>query len=289
MIKYYASNDNSQISPHFKVSEFKCKCGGTHQTMLDTELVNKLETLYKNLNCSMIVINSGYRCATHDRNVGGSGRGQHCNGTAADIMCYDKNKKPINPKRVACAAQDIGFNGIGRINTVDSTHVDVRSSNRWYGDETLGAAGTNYTVTSNYYQYYGLTKEDVYGSSAAIPTTTTTPSTSTSTSHSWTNKANDSIKELQTILNSKGATLTVDGIAGENTLQAVKQYTINEGDQGELTKWVQNRLNSLGFKIEKIDGVSGAKTMEAISSFQTKNKLGTGYLGGEDWYYLIKD
>ncbi len=164
MIKTYKPTDNTQLTTHFNVSEFRCKCGGNHDTKLDTELANKLEKLHTALNCSKIIINSGYRCPTHDKNVGGSGSGQHVNGTAADIVCYDKNGKKISSKIVSCAAQDIGFSGIANIdNTYTATHVDVRSSNFWKGDETVTTA---YSVCSDFYSYYKLNKSDVYSDSA---------------------------------------------------------------------------------------------------------------------------
>ena len=114
MIKTFKSTDKSQISAHFNVSEFRCKCEGNHDTKIDTELANKLEQLRNKLNCSQIIINSGYRCSTHDKNVGGSGTGQHVSGCAADIVCYDKSGKKISSKVVCCAAQDLGQHRIYR-------------------------------------------------------------------------------------------------------------------------------------------------------------------------------
>lgn len=106
-------------------------------------------------------------------------------------------------------------------------------------------------------------------------------------SHSWSYEASEAVRQLQNILIAKGLDIAVDGIAGEQTLAACKRYTIRSGDRGELTKWVQNRLNSLGFSCGAADGIAGTKTMAAIARFQEKNGLGIGYLGGEDWYYLI--
>ena len=93
---------------------------------------------------------------------------------------------------------------------------------------------------------------------------------------------------LQKVLNDKGYTLTVDGIAGQNTLSACRNYTIENGDIGPLTKWVQSRLNSIGFDCGTADGIAGNKTMSAIAEFQKQKGLGQGYLGGRDWEMLIK-
>lgn len=98
----------------------------------------------------------------------------------------------------------------------------------------------------------------------------------------WSGKVNSQIRELQQILNIGGAKLKVDGIAGDATFAACKKYTVEQGDTGNLIKWVQKRLGVTA------DGIAGPATMNAIYAFQRKNKLGVGYLGGDDWKYLIR-
>lgn len=155
MIKVYNCNDTTQLSAHFNVQEFRCKCGQQHDIKIAEELVSKLEALFEKLNCSKIIITSGHRCSAHDKAVGGTGSGQHVNGNAADICCYGQNGTPINSKLVCCSAQDIGFGGIANITKAYIyTHVDVRTSNIWYGDETV-----NYhTLTDDFHKYFGITK-----------------------------------------------------------------------------------------------------------------------------------
>lgn len=253
MVKTYKYNDSTQITEHFNAHEFKCKCGQPHDFQLADELVDKLEQLRTALNAKSIVINSGYRCSQHDRNVGGSGTGQHTLGNAADICCIGQDGHPISSKLVCCTAQDIGFTGIANIDdSYTYTHVDVRSGSKWYGNEVVTTA---YSVTTDFYAYYGL--------------------------------GDSSIRELQKLLNDKGASLTVDGIAGIKTLAECHKYTINTGEKGPLTKWVQERLNALGYNCGTPDGIAGAKTMTAIHYFQQANRLGVGYLGGSDWDKLV--
>ena len=157
MIKAYVYGDRTQLSPHFRSSEFQCKCGKAHDTLISDELVSKLEALYAKLNCSKIIVTSGYRCVTHDKNVGGSGTGQHTKGTAADICCYGQDGKPISSKVVCCTAQDLGFGGIANITSeYIYTHVDVRTGYRWLGDETVN----NNTVTDDFYKYFDISKTD---------------------------------------------------------------------------------------------------------------------------------
>jgi GH25 family lysozyme M1 (1,4-beta-N-acetylmuramidase) len=154
VIKTFKHGDETQISPHFKASEFQCKCGAGHDFQLDTDLVDNLEKLFTALDCSKIVISSGFRCKDHDISVGGDGTGQHTLGKAADFCCFDADKNPIVTYKVCCAAQDIGFRGIARINDA-WTHCDVRSSGKWYGDETKG----NNSVTDDFYKYFNMPKE----------------------------------------------------------------------------------------------------------------------------------
>ena len=93
---------------------------------------------------------------------------------------------------------------------------------------------------------------------------------------------------MQTILNYGRAKLTVDGIVGPKTLEAVKKYRIESSDTGNLVCWVQKRLNTLGFNCGFPDGIAGNKTMSAIYAFQKANGLNQGYLGGTDYDYLLK-
>lgn len=158
MIRTLPSDSKEQLSEHFNASEFRCKCGKAHDFKVSEELVEKLEALRSALGCSRINITSGFRCAAHDKHVGGSGSGQHTLGKAVDICCYDDNGAPISSKTVCCKAQDIGFSGIANITAqYIYTHVDVRSG-RWYGDEVHG---NSYCIPSrDFYEYYGIMKGD---------------------------------------------------------------------------------------------------------------------------------
>lgn len=95
------------------------------------------------------------------------------------------------------------------------------------------------------------------------------------------------IKGLQIILNNAGAGLEVDGIVGEKTLAAVKKYSIELNDRGNLIKWVQERLTQLGFDAGYADGFAEKPTMDAIYSWQKANGLGVGNLYGSDWDVLL--
>ena len=104
----------------------------------------------------------------------------------------------------------------------------------------------------------------------------------------WDFKYDEKIKELQQILANKGCNIGIDGIAGNETYNAVKKYTIEMYDRGQLTKWVQERLNSMGFDCGYADGYAEPPTMNGIAKFQKQFGLGVGFFGGNDWYYLIR-
>ncbi len=163
MNKKYEYSDTTQLSPHFNAKEFRCKCGKEHEFEVSDELVKKLEQLYTALNCSKIIVTSGFRCSAHDKAVKGSGTGQHTLGNAADICCYGQEGQPMSSKTVCCKAQDIGFSGIANITAAyQYTHVDVRSGKKWYGDEVHG----NSSVTDDFYKYFG--GEDMKGVDVSV-------------------------------------------------------------------------------------------------------------------------
>lgn len=255
-VKTYPYSAAIRLSDNFAAAEFRCKCGKQHDTLISTELVNGLQKLISALGASKAIITSGYRCPTHDKTVGGNGYGQHTKGTAADVIFYDRNAKPISTKLVACKAQDLGFGGIANIDSsYRYIHLDVRTSGKWYGDEVKG---TSSSVTSDFYSYYGISRSDSF------------------------------IRSLQQALNGIGHSLVVDGICGVKTLSAAQNHTIDKGDTGELVKWLQNKLTSLGYDCGTADGIVGTKTLSAIHKWQSDNRLGVGYLGGSDWDILLK-
>lgn len=153
----YQYNDKTQLSTHFNVQEFRCKCGKTHDILISQELISKLETLFTTFNCSKIIVTSGHRCSEYDKKIGNSGTGQHILGKAADVCCYDQNNQPISSKLISCVAQDLGFGGIANItSSYTYTHLDVRTSNFYMGNEVV-----NYrTLTNDFYSYYGISRNE---------------------------------------------------------------------------------------------------------------------------------
>lgn len=250
-------NSKNQLSAHINASELRCKCYGTHNITVNTELIDKIEKLISeiakiyNVPINKVVINisSANRCKKHDINVGGSGWGMHCVGKALDfqIVC---NGVIIKSKLIACIAQEIGFTGIGRIKSVgEYIHCDVgtlaeHGGKKWLGDETI-AGGTNGSIINEpqtYWNYYGIDRSKYYK-----------------------NEKEQSLEEqLQTELNKKGEKLNIDGIIGEKSLEALKKHNIKSGETGEFVKVIQKILNDKGYNCGNPDGFFGEKTLQAI-------------------------
>ena len=279
-------NSTAYVSAHINANELRCKCGKAHSTYFYSETRDMIEALFTKMKCSKVIFSSVYRCAAHDRAVGGYGSGPHVDGYAVDACFYDKNGKPIDTKIISCIAQDMGFKGIANI-TIDYQWIHLDMKGRIYRGNELH--GYN-TVTSDFYQYYGITAEQVRkvtGEAAPVVTTITkVNSKDKKKNFIYPNKYDASIKELQQILRQKGYVLTLDGYFGPKTYEVLKKFIIEKNDRGPLVGWVQRRLNSMGYNCGIADGIAGNNTMNAIKAFQKAKGLGQGYLGGEDYIWL---
>lgn len=122
-----ASEGNVQITPHFKVREFRCK-DGSDAVFVSLRLAELLEQIRVHFGAA-VTINSAYRTPSHNAEVGDTSRSQHLYGLAADIKV-----RGHSPAEVADYAETLlaGTGGIGRYDGF--THVDVRQEKgRWRG------------------------------------------------------------------------------------------------------------------------------------------------------------
>ena len=83
MTENSARLNDFQLTEHFNLREFECRC--CHCVRLSPVLVRRLEAVREQWGKPMI-ITSGYRCPSHNREVGGAPRSFHMVGQAADVM-----------------------------------------------------------------------------------------------------------------------------------------------------------------------------------------------------------
>ena len=104
---------------YFKLDEFKCPCCG--QNNIENELVYLLDKA-RGLAHVPFVVNSGYRCSKHNKEVGGKPNSSHLNGTAVDIKCH------YNSRRFAII-ESLLEAGFTRIGIADGfLHADIDTS-----------------------------------------------------------------------------------------------------------------------------------------------------------------
>lgn len=95
------------------------------------------------------------------------------------------------------------------------------------------------------------------------------------------------VADLQAELNRQYHTgLAVDGLKGPRTLDAC--ITVRRGARGNITRLIQERLNSVGFHIST-DGIFGGGTERAVKVFQRNRGLrADGIVGRNTWNWLLK-
>jgi uncharacterized protein YcbK (DUF882 family) len=74
-----------QLTDHFSLNEFECKCG-CGANGINADLVRKLESI-RVLYDKPMCITSGLRCSFHNEGVGGSDSSAHLTGEAVDVSC----------------------------------------------------------------------------------------------------------------------------------------------------------------------------------------------------------
>ena len=112
--------------------------------------------------------------------------------------------------------------------------------------------------------------------------TSQTQSTVTTTGDDW-------VRRLQQECNNQGfSKQTVDGIPGPATLAGCP--IVRKGAKGNITKLIQEKLLSLGYKLPKwgADGGFGDETVDAVKAFQANNGLSIdGIVGQNTWRKLL--
>jgi len=100
--------------------------------------------------------------------------------------------------------------------------------------------------------------------------------------------------ELQALLNNAGyrddneKVLTIDNIPGQCTLSACAKCIVKYNANNAFVKWIQNRLNSVGYTCGIVDGIFGKMTLVAVQRFQRdKSLVADGIVGQNTWKKLL--
>lgn len=131
-IKSYKKGTSTKLSANFNSTEFDCHGSGCcSATLIDEKLVEYLQKVREHFG-KPVNVSSAYRCATHNKNVGGATGSYHMKGQAADIYING-----VTPAEIAKYAESLGILGIGLYETnADGhfVHVDTRTTKSfWYG------------------------------------------------------------------------------------------------------------------------------------------------------------
>jgi hypothetical protein len=109
--------------PSFSPAEIACR--GTGAIKINTEAMDKLQTLRNRLGKPLIV-RSAYRSPSHNRAVGGAKASKHMDGTAFDIAMSNHD-----PAAFEATARAVGFLGFGFYPRSGFIHVDLGPARQW--------------------------------------------------------------------------------------------------------------------------------------------------------------
>jgi hypothetical protein len=145
MVKSYAKGTAAKLSNNFKSTEFDCKCkySDCKKTLIDLDGVECLQKA-RDLVGKPITINSGFRCKTHNKKVGGVSSSLHLKGTAFDLAC----PKGIGLNDFAFICEQAGFHGVLRYDGENFVHCDMRSG-KYYGVTSNGGKSFKQVETFN--------------------------------------------------------------------------------------------------------------------------------------------
>lgn len=95
-------------------------------------------------------------------------------------------------------------------------------------------------------------------------------------------RTESAVKQFQ-----KDRNLTVDGIVGSQTWEALLPPTISRGSNSDDVERLQMILNEMGYSLV-VDGIFGSNTEAAVKGFQKNSRLEVdGIVGPLTWYVLM--
>lgn len=122
--------DDVQLTPHFKLSEFACRCGcrGEQRAIIKNNLAviaGEWEKVRAHFGAKPVTIHSGYRCPRYNKQIGGAPQSMHINGRAADGTIAGVSPRAIGDY-AAKSLQNVGGVGVYEPPGDSFTHLDTR-------------------------------------------------------------------------------------------------------------------------------------------------------------------
>ena len=217
MGKYVLDSEWGTKYPNFKKAEFKCPCGkcNGYGDGIASSLLVTLQNLRDKYGA--VKITSGYRCTSHNKEVGGSTNSKHTKGQAADFYLDGFNSQA---KRVDIVNElketeyyNYSYTNVNgnHPNMGNVVHVDTKLADP---EEDMAYK----TFVKDLQEAIGANVDGIAGPE----TLSKTPTISTSTG--WNHKA---VRPLQIYLKSLGYDLGkcgVDGQFGKDMKACIKKY-----------------------------------------------------------------
>lgn len=292
-VKTYQENSKVQLSKNFNSYEFRCGLGSPcscSTILIDDKLVEYLQKIREHFGKS-ITITSAYRCPSYNKSIGSGTGSYHTKGQAADIVVNG-----VSPREVAKYAESIGILGIGLYETSADgyfVHIDTRTTKAfWYGQA----------------QAYRST----FGGSTSTNNNSSTTSSPTSSGYKTLSSGScgNVVKELQEKLNSLGCScgnadgdfgaktanavrefqrkngLTVDGIAGPKTLEAIDKKILSNSTKIKVTASLLNVRAGAGTNYKIVATIKKDSTHKLLEEKDGWGKISSGWIKS-DYYQKI--
>ena len=277
----YVKGAKKQLSRYFNSTEFDCHGSGCClTTLINPKLIEYLDKLREHFN-SPITISSGYRCTTHNRNVGGATGSRHSKGDAADIVV-----KGHSPREVAQYAESIGIKGIGLYETAKDgyfVHIDTRNNKSfWYGQAqvaktTFGSNSNSSTKTSTAKNYLSIGDSGNQVKNLQQSLIKLGYLSSGEDDGVYGNNTANAVKAFQ-----KKQNLVADGYAGQNTLNAIAK--LNKTSETKTITINANILNvrtGPGAQYPIVDRVSRGASYQLLEQQNGWGRISKGWVSME--------
>ena len=113
-----------QLTEHFTSEELACRCCGACDVR--PALLKALEALREK--AGPLLVNSGYRCQSHNKAVRGAKQSAHCQGLGADVRSASLSARQL----AKLALETPGIRGVGLDVEQGYVHVDAAErTSKW--------------------------------------------------------------------------------------------------------------------------------------------------------------